>query len=412
MREKRKRLQSRRPSRVITFLTICFTSAIVITNYQYISGVNKNGNGNGQDLQIQQLAFQTAITPREIQDMHITPRAYPLNNNFPCVEDDNPELKDAGFLFIKLQKCASSTVANIVKRISKKYGKKNLKKGEACKVHCTHGFAFNLPNIHKRRRAKSFLFTFIREPTDRFVSDFFYHGVSKEKMNPSLANFTTFVDKSMLAFKGLGGYEFPYILTDKAMVPPQTAEYTFWNPNHPNVVQNPLLLKERVEYILHDFDFIGISGRMDESLVAFALLLKIPLTDVLYQASRRVSGGYDFNKPTGECFKMMKSTTTVDMKKYFDTVEWKAKIAGDDLLYRAANANLDKTILVSIGKEKFKKKLKMYREVKNIMDGVCGDADCGICTATGEIRTRSGIDPRCDINKCIANAMSIWKGNN
>jgi hypothetical protein len=34
---------------------------------------------------------------------------------------------------------------------------------------------------------------------------------------------------------------------------------------------------------------------------------------------------------------MVQSRSTEDMKVYFESEEWKAKIAGDDLLFHAAN---------------------------------------------------------------------------
>jgi hypothetical protein len=38
------------------------------------------------------------------------------------------------------------------------------------------------------------------------------------------------------------------------------------------------------------------------------------------------------------------------MKNYFCSKEWRAKIAGDDLLYKAVNQSLDKTI-EQVGRE-------------------------------------------------------------
>jgi len=50
------------------------------------------------------------------------------------------------------------------------------------------------------------------------------------------------------------------------------------------------------------------------------------------------------------------SRPTEDMKVYFESEEWKAKIAGDDSLFHAANLSLDRTIELIV-KEKFGAKL-------------------------------------------------------
>jgi hypothetical protein len=354
------------------------------------------------------------ISPQKFQEMDIKVRSYPMwAHDFPCVYDFTPESKDTGFIFIKLHKCASTTVARIIRRISAIYGRKHkhlANQDFKCKLHSKHGFAFGLQNIQHRKRNQTYLFTFIREPTERFISDFFYHGVSKNHTTPSFANFTKFVDFKTEEFRGLGGYEFPYLLTDRSVVPPQTEEYIFWNPRQPESVQTPGLLRKRVEHIIHDYDFIGVTSRMDESLVAFSMLLKMPLANVIYLHPRKVSGNYEYDKKRQICFKIQKSALTDDMKEYLDSDGWKAKIAGDNLLFKAANLSLDQTIENIIGKDIFDRKLEMYRRMMKAIQNVCGGEDCDDqkCTSTGELREKDlrPRDPKCNIDNCLKAAFS------
>ena len=44
--------------------------------------------------------------------------------------------------------------------------------------------------------------------------------------------------------------------------------------------------------ILAEYDYIGITERMEESAVALAMLLDLPLGDVLYLNAKQ-NGGYD-----------------------------------------------------------------------------------------------------------------------
>jgi len=367
-----------------------------------------------------------AVSPDQIRDLvPIKPRAFSIYPHpLPCFLDKDPQSKDEGIIFIKLQKCASSTIAAIVRDISKKYGKslpkdddggfknmKNTRNGanksnQQCKHHSVHGYAFNLAKITQRKKDKSFLFTFLREPTDRFISDFFYHGISKSNhyAQPSLDNFLHFSNELMQNFTGYGGYEFPYLLTDKQHVPPFSPEYMFWNPAEPSLVQNPTLLVKRVEGILEEFDFIGLVSRIDESLVALGFILNLPLVDLLHVKSKKTSGNYDYNARLNTCFQSVKSRPTEDMKVYFESKEWKAKIAGDDLLFHAANLSLNRTIEM-IGKEKFGAKLQEYNELKDIMFELCGSAVCSTnkCSLTGEVVKKN---PKCSAQNCAAVAWN------
>lgn len=372
-----------------------------------------------------------AISPLQFQEIKIQERAFQSwynHHDFPCVYDSNDrnglqESKDTGIVFIKLQKCASTTVAQIIQRISNTYGSRiltasNTNSGDQknpmkCKLHDSHGFAFNLPNLNQRQRdnGKSFLFTFIREPMERFISDFYYHRVSKNNITVSLSKFTKFENHITRHFRGLGGYELPYLLTDRSMVPPHTPEYLFWNSIQPDNIQNVNLLKKRVEYVMQEYDFIGVASRMDESLVVFSILLEIPLTDILYLRPARVKGSYDYDDKRQVCFEIKKPVLTDEMKNYFASDVWKAKMAGDILLFRATNQSLDRTI-DNIGRDEFESKLERYREMMRAIQQACGgiheDFDCHReCTSDGQVRQSSfPRGPRCNIDYCIKVGLS------
>ncbi|GFH44608.1 hypothetical protein CTEN210_01082 [Chaetoceros tenuissimus] len=336
--------------------------------------------------------------------LHVPSRAFPVYpHSFPCIQEESTD-KDTGIIFIKIHKSASSTISNLVKRWSKnKAIHPNMKQ---CKAHFQHAFAWSLPKLDKRIREKSFLFTFIREPTERFVSDFNYHGISKQKQynEANLANFQNFTInmKKNEFYPGYGGYTFQYMTTQKEKVPPIANSKKYWNPSKPNIVQQPHALISHVDDLLQEYDFIGIASRMDESLVALTFLLKIPLDSVIYVRSRKTSGGYDFNAVKNECFFMQKTEATQDLKQYLASDQWKVSIAGDILLYKAVNLSLDKTIEL-IGREKFETRMNKYLELKNMVDDICGEAQCSRCSATGEVidLTRMEKDKRCKVEWCI-----------
>jgi hypothetical protein len=92
--------------------------------------------------------------------------------------------------------------------------------------------------------------------------------------------------------------------------------------------------------IIHDYDFIAIAERLDESLVVLSLLLDIPLGDVLHLDSKR-SEGYDGEGGRGRCFWMVPTNLTAEMQSYLETPQWKAHVLAERALYQAARYSLD-----------------------------------------------------------------------
>jgi len=82
--------------------------------------------------------------------------------DFPCATTNETQ-NGEGIIFIKVHKCASTTVAKLVREIANKRGR--------CGYHNKHGPAHTL-DLKNRKRSKSYLFTFLRHPSSRYVSQF------------------------------------------------------------------------------------------------------------------------------------------------------------------------------------------------------------------------------------------------
>jgi|AntRauTorckE5430_2_1112549.scaffolds.fasta_scaffold17557_2 hypothetical protein len=157
---------------------------------------------------------------------------------------------------------------------------------------------------------------------------------------------------------------------------------------------------------MSDYDFIGVTSRMDESLVALALILQLPLVDTLPPlVTVRSRGTFDYDRSNNKCFLIQKaSSPTMEMREYLKSPEWKAQISGDALLYSAANASLDRTIEM-IGRKEFSDQLGKYVELKEAVFKVCGGAECTRCSVTGEVLEVSNRSPRCDMSNCLKVAL-------
>jgi len=124
--------------------------------------------------------------------------------------------------------------------------------------------------------------------------------------------------------------------------------------------------------IMREYDFIAITERFDESMVAMSMLLRgVTLGDFLYLSSKTAGGYDDGNSPAG-CSKIQKSFVTPTMESYFNSSVWKEKIQWDQALWEAANASLDRTIDKVLGRTAFESRLQLYRDALKTVNERCG----------------------------------------
>lgn len=143
----------------------------------------------------------------------------------------------AGMFYTKLSKCSSSTLAGIAVQIARNEAARRKKTGvpetpEECLVKADHGI---YRHVLKRDKKRSMLWTFIREPASRQVSDYFHFHVSRRGNDPS--DDALFRNESMKALK---------------LVNYMTGN-VFYSPEKTNSTA-----EEKVEHILNAYDFSGL----------------------------------------------------------------------------------------------------------------------------------------------------------
>ena len=124
---------------------------------------------------------------------------------------------------------------------------------------------------------------------------------------------------------------------------------------------------------LTKYDFIAVTDRMDESLVAMALLMGVPVSDVLVTSSKVAGGQYQFVHLPGnefKCISTVPSYVNPGVKKFLESDKWKAPNWGDYLLHKAASLSLDRTI-EAIGRERFKRALLEYQKLRELEEMHC-----------------------------------------
>lgn len=308
----------------------------------------------------------------------ITPRNFdpwPANKSLPCFEaeenwvsmDIQRKPSQVGFLYLKPYKTGSSTGSGINLRISRNVAKQfgyNM-----CKLRFEHG-PDGTPGItlfRNRSHEDSFLWTVLREPTARSISAFFHFGVSRLRIEPTNENFLGYINNITQ------DYYLDALYTEKRFL-----------GRH---VDNPI---EVCNSILKEFNFIGITERMDESAVALMMLLNLNLNDILY-LSAKVKGGYDDGGGKYGCTIIQPSFVTPEMEKYFASKKWKNRMKYEVALYDAANKSLDMTI-DALGRIKFEENLAAFRNVAKIASDTCAEVTKFPCDEWGRKRDKKETD--------------------
>eukprot|EP00529_Nitzschia_sp_RCC80_P019949 CAMPEP_0113455422 /NCGR_PEP_ID=MMETSP0014_2-20120614/8368_1 /TAXON_ID=2857 /ORGANISM="Nitzschia sp." /LENGTH=435 /DNA_ID=CAMNT_0000346853 /DNA_START=122 /DNA_END=1429 /DNA_ORIENTATION=- /assembly_acc=CAM_ASM_000159 len=325
----------------------------------------------------------SSLPPLNLPEGVDTPRAfakwtekYPNRTGLalPCFPSDYPDmLKSAnwrpqradatrGLLFNKLMKCGSSTASGIHVRLALKEAKRqaiDTINGTHCMARWgDHNAAKNM-KYHIRDRQQSMLWTIIREPTRRWVSHFFFFVVSKNRrLPPTDDNFEDFLNRA--------GSQY-YLKTL------ETVQEDLWNTNPAASINN----------IMSDYDFIGIMERMEESAVAFMMLLNLTIPDILYFDAKS-SGTYD-----DECDLIQPSFVSPRIQEVLKTDHFQQKVEWDAVLYKAVNRSLDLTI-ESLGTKEFEWNLHQFQIGQAKIKEICKGREVFSCSINGKRRFFNG----------------------
>jgi Galactose-3-O-sulfotransferase len=319
------------------------------------------------------------------QNLSRTFSPWPNNTWSWCSKPGDYDRKTpAGLLFVKLQKAASSTMAGIALRIAHRVGRIKNGPDSPCASMVKH-VKSNL--YHGRDRTRSFMFSSVRDPTQRLLSYIFYtasyHNLSTtddDKIIDMLKHRSSpgrFREK----VKWDSGYQVGYLHTG----PPP--DHVLWNSEVPDHVTDLSIIQSRIKDILEHYDFLIVVERLDESLVALQLLLNLDPTDLLYVSGSKESGGW--TKMKGKCHKLIPKFVSPLVRAFLESPEWLARNYGDFLLYHAANQSLDATI-EHLGRHRFDEALKAYRLLLAQAQTTCQSKVMFPCSPEGKRQFKEG----------------------
>ena len=182
-----------------------------------------------------------------------------------------------GFLFFKPYKTGSSTTSGVNLRIARNVARRihgNATEGTFCPCRYDHVKRPHSAQVAfgDRNLDQSFLWTVIRDPTRRAISSFFHFRVSRRGVNATDDKFQSFLQSRHMK---------DYYLDSLSLSRNGTRQ------SATSIAQG----------ILNDYNFIGVTERMDESLVVLQFLLGLELDDILYLSAKQKgsydAGGYD-----------------------------------------------------------------------------------------------------------------------
>jgi hypothetical protein len=379
--------------------------------------------------------FQKAVEPQDLPTVFEGVRARPFvsfsqnqNQSLPCFSPEenwkDPSVQntpsDVGFLFLKPYKTGSSTSSGISLRMARNVARRQQQKSkspddfEICRSRFDH--ARSSERFSNRKVDQSFLWTVIRSPAKRIVSQFFHFVVSREKKEPTDANMIEYIrsyarhSQSTVYDYYLGALS-TTVYTPQPLDTPTTASAS---TSTSTSITNNKDAVQTANQILKDYNFIGITERMDESVVALSMLNGLALADVLYLKAKG-HGGYDGGgggRQNNKCTYIWPSFVSHGMRDFFETDEWKQIVHWDSVLYQAANRSLDLTI-DQLGRENFETQLAKYQHAKEVVHDRCLPVTTFPCSPEGKYRYKTDClwkDSACGMNCMdqVSTELGLW----
>ena len=312
-------------------------------------------------------------------------RVFPIyNNSFPCGElMDEAAIRtraDAkeGLFYVKEIETSSTIFSSVTARIARNMGRQQQQQqldssvangntnNVTGKVCSTRVVSQRARRFRGRSIQKSFLWSVVAEPVGRLISKYYHYADSKQQ--------ATITDKRQITSRFQD-----FVLHN------ENQDYGYYfrslsvkqNLNPYNMVRQPYIRE-----ILDSYDFLGISERMDESLVVLMIILGLEIQDVLYlstpkaiskdssSSSSSSSTNYYENWKKDQCRPIPIAEVTLEMKQWFYSEEFEAFIEADVLFYKAVNKSLDATI-DNLGKQRVEKAVKQLQMAQSQVKKMC-----------------------------------------
>lgn len=290
-------------------------------------------------------------------------------------------LPTCNLTYVKIPKAASAASELVAKRISRRAGMSvdTYPHGSQCGLRYRPGFA----STHRLQRPSSgpetFLFTVVRNPLNRIASEFRHFGSQNSTLRRYIQE--RHHGDSIMVCTSYASCDVPHSLRpDDISVLRERCAPCAKSRQQPEVA---------VATILRDYDFIGLSERFDESMVVLAMLLQVPLEDVLYISMnkagalntdgtivRRELAGNEVRTPSTTLRSVRRGKLSIHEKSGGLIDEfWRnlfaRQLIADFTLHEAVNASLDLTIEALGGQAAVQPVLTQFKQLNAELQARC-----------------------------------------
>lgn len=256
-----------------------------------------------------------------------------------------------GLWLIKVPKSASSTMTGIVLRIAELY---------QCPVRWHHAKAVDVFSSQHARN-HTFRVAPIRHPHTRSLSSVYYHAVSLQAGRRQSNNNNSSTPADAYVLRQLARIENNYI-TDYTRPPTHNAQHDGNN----KITSSYTMVRE----ILQAYDFLVVVEDLAASLVVWAWLADLELTDVLIMSSK-TTGSWYATKPH-HCVALIPPIVTPAVADYWQRGLGRSQHYMDRLLHATARQSLQATIEHGMGRTLFRQRLQEFQDWQATVQRDCG----------------------------------------
>lgn len=275
-----------------------------------------------------------------------------------------------GLIYVKVPKTGSSTLVGINIRIARKIGMQKSRvppwfpwgHPKPCSTSYRHGRSELLG-----RQRPYLLWSFLRDPAARGLSEFYHFEVSRKGRRPTDTRVKLFLNSRK-------NYQFEYLAD-------HSAPKTLLEPNFPNANTAVDIIHR---YVLEPFHFIGVLERKLESLAVLKLLWGLQSSDLIVLDSKK-SGGYDDGRFNGTCIRIQSQPMSISelLQQYMDESFPQGNI--DYMLYKMVNQTLDKTIQ-RLGVHQVNVEVEKLKSLQWLVEQKCQPRAIFPCSVNGTLQ--------------------------
>jgi hypothetical protein len=211
------------------------------------------------------------------------------------------------------------------------------------------------------------LWSFVRDPAARALSEYYHFQVSREKRHPTSASLEHFLHERR-------NYQFTY-LADHPNPESLVQSITSFSSGGEDLIQR---------YILEPYHFVGLLERKFESLAVMKLLWGLEVEDLIV-LSAKTSGGYDDGRFDGSCIPIQPPPKLFPpvVQQFIDNNFHENNL--DFQLYDMVNHSLDYTIR-GLGRDVVDREVQKLEALQHVAERRCQEKAIFPCSANGTLQ--------------------------